>query len=63
MKMFAMSAIALGGMLFALLGFTGTANAVPWGTETAAPMLEPGAFAPSGCDARAGGLTLGYLCD
>jgi len=70
MKKLALNAITLGAMAFAILGLAGTANSAPLSLSTpghgqiaAASVLNDTMTAPAHCDARAGGLRLGYLCD
>ncbi len=70
MKKLAMNAITLGAMAFAFLGLAGTANAAPvsasipgHGQTVAASVLSDTGTSSPYCEARAGGLRLGYLCD
>ena len=60
MKKLTISGITLGAMAFALMGFAGAASAAPSPTMSA---FGHSVEAAPDCNAQAGGLTLGYLCD
>lgn len=60
MKQFAIGGITFGAMAFALLGFAGPANAAP---SLTTPVFDHSVTITPDCNARAGGLNLGYLCD